>query len=92
MDLSRVTTDENFTFYRKPELEEITTYVVEEDYITLDSADMYNMSVNASGKIGWTTNTLQYAHRPSTHTIGVITEQYQSYLRNHQISYLMSGE
>ena len=25
----RVTTDENFTFYRKPELEEITTNVVE---------------------------------------------------------------
>ena len=92
----RVTTDENFTFYRKPELEEITTNVVEGDYIALDSADMYYVSVDPSGKIGWTTNTLQYAHRPEAHIIEVITEKvshaYRSYLRNHQISYIIAGE
>ncbi|WP_199330257.1 hypothetical protein [Dysgonomonas sp. GY617] len=70
----RVTTDENFTFYRIPDLDDNAPMVPDGDYVAIDDADMYYISVDASGKIGWTSNTLHYADRPVAHIVEVLTE------------------
>lgn len=92
----RVTTDENFTFYKKPDLDETITEVPEGDYIAKDNADMYYVSVDASGRIGWESNTLNYADRPSAHIIEILTEKasiaYRAFLRRLNISYIIAGQ
>lgn len=52
----RVTTDENFTFYRKPDLEEQVSEVPGGDFVAVKEAGMYYVSVDASGWrfINWT--------------------------------------
>lgn len=91
----RVTTDENFTFYRKPDLDENAPTVPEGDYVAVKGAKMHYVSVDASGKIGWTTNTLHYANRPAAHIIEVLTERatnaYRAFLRKNKISYIIAG-
>jgi riboflavin biosynthesis pyrimidine reductase len=92
----RVTTDENFTFYRKPKLDENAVAVSEGDYVAVKDAKMHYVSVDASGKIGWTSNTLQYADRPAAHIIEVLTERasnaYRALLRKLDISYIIAGK
>lgn len=48
----RVTTDDNFTFYEKPELDENAPAVPEGDFMAKKS-NMYYVSVDPSGKLGW---------------------------------------
>lgn len=92
----RVTTDENFTFYRKPDLDENAPIVPEGDYVAVKGANMHYVSVDASGKIGWTTNTLHYANRPAAHIIEILTERatnaYRAFLRKNEISYIIAGK
>lgn len=92
----RVTTDENFTFYRQPELDEHAPQVPEGDFVAEAHASMYYVSVDASGRIGWETNTLHYANRPAAHIIEVLTERtsnaYRAFLRKLGISYVIAGE
>lgn len=92
----RVTTDENFTFYRTPDVNENAPQVPEGDYIAVNDAPMYYVSVDASGKIGWTANTLNYENRPTAHIIEVITGKasnaYRDFLRRLGISYIIAGE
>lgn len=91
----RVTTDENFTFYRIPDLDDNAPRVPDGDYVAIDDADMYYISVDASGKIGWTSNTLHYADRPAAHIVEVLTEgvsnAYRAFLRKFNISYIIAG-
>ena len=47
----RVTTDDNFTFYKKPELDENAPAVPDGDYVA-KKAGMYYVSVDPSGKLG----------------------------------------
>lgn len=54
----RVTTEENFTNYHKSDVNENAPQVFEGDYITVKDAPMYYVSADASGKVGWTTNTI----------------------------------
>lgn len=92
----RVTTDENFTFYRKPDLDENAPNVPVGDYVAVKGAKMHYVSVDASGKIGWTTNTLHYANRPAAHIIEILTERatnaYRAFLRKNEISYIIAGK
>lgn len=92
----RVTTDENFTHYRKPDLDENAPPVPEGDYVAVKGAAMHYVSVDASGRIGWDTNTLKYKDRPAAHIIEVLTEKasnaYRAFLRNKQISYIIAGK
>lgn len=46
----RVTTDDNFTFYEKPELDETAPAVPEGDFVA-KKTDMYYVSVDPSGKL-----------------------------------------
>lgn len=92
----RVTTDENFTFYRKPVLNDNTVLVPEGDYVAVNDASMYYVSVDTSGRLGWENNTLHYADRPAAHIIEVLSEHvdkaYRAFLRERKISYIIAGE
>ena len=89
----RVTTDDNFTFYEKPALDENAPAVPEGDYIA-KKADMYYVSVDPSGKLGWKDATLHYEDT-TAHVIEVLTERagnaYKAFLRGLGISYIIAG-
>ncbi|WP_303237334.1 RibD family protein [uncultured Bilophila sp.] len=92
----RVTTDENFTFYEKPELDENAPPVPDGDYVAVNGATMHYVSVDPSGKIGWKSNMLHYADRPAAHVIEVLTEKasnaYRAFLRKRELSYIIAGK
>lgn len=90
----RVTTDDNFTFYEKPELDENAPAVPDGDYVA-KSADMYYVSVDPSGKLGWENSTLTYIDT-TAHVIEVLTGKatnaYKDFLHRLGISYIIAGE
>lgn len=92
----RVTTDENFTHYRKPDLDENASAVPEGDHVAVADAPMYYVSVDGSGRLGWESNTLRYKDRPPAHVIEVLTEKasnaYRAFLRKMEISYIVAGK
>lgn len=89
----RVTTDDNFTFYEKPELDENAAPVPEGDFVA-KQAGMYYVSVDPSGKLGWKSSTLTYVDT-TAHIIEVLTEKagnaYKAFLRKLGISYIIAG-
>lgn len=90
----RVTTDDNFTFYEKPELNENAPTVPDGDFVA-KKADMYYVSVDPSGKLGWKNSTLTYVDT-TAHVIEVLTEKasnaYKDFLRRLGISYIIAGQ
>ena len=90
----RVTTDDNFTFYEKPVLNEHAPLVPEGDYVAKQS-EMYYVSVDPSGKLGWKDSTLTYIDT-TAHVIEVLTgrasNEYKDFLRRLSISYILAGE
>lgn len=91
----RVTTDDNFTFYKKPALDETVPPVPEGDFLADTHAGMYYVSVDPSGKLGWESNRLTYVDT-TAHVLEVLTGQasnaYKAFLRKLQISYIIAGE
>jgi len=89
----RVTTDDNFTFYKKPELNEQAAPVSEGDFVA-KQAPMYYVSVDPSSKLGWKDSTLTYIDT-TAHVIEVLTEKasnaYKDFLRRLGISYIIAG-
>ena len=92
----RVTMEENFTHYQTPVLDEFAPVYPREDYVAVSDAEMYIVSADPSGKVGWQTNTVNYAERPAAHVIEVLTEKvsdaYLAFLRKRKISYIFAGE
>lgn len=92
----RVTADDNFTFYKTPDLDENAPAVPEGDFVVETGAEMYYVSVDPKGRLGWTYNTLHYANRPAAHIIEVLTGKasnaYCAYLRKYGISYIFAGD
>lgn len=90
----RITTDDNFTFYEKPELNEEAAKVPEGDYIA-KKTDMYYVSIDPSGRLGWKSSTLTYIDT-TAHVIEVLTEKatnaYKDFLRQRGISYIIAGK
>lgn len=90
----RVTTDDNFTFYEQPVLDEAASVVPEGDFVS-KRTNMYYVSVDPSGKLGWKHATLTYGDT-TAHVIEVLTEKagnaYKAFLRNLGISYIIAGE
>lgn len=90
----RVTTDDNFTFYEKPQLDENAPLVPEGDFVA-EKTDMYYVSVDPSGKLGWKSSTLTYVDT-TAHVIEVLTEKasndYKAFLRKLGISYIIAGK
>lgn len=91
----RVTTDDNFTFYKKPVLDENAPIVPKGDFIAQPNASMYYVSVDPSGKLGWESNTLTYIDI-TAHVLEVLTGKasnaYKAFLRKLGISYIIAGE
>ncbi|CAM5570987.1 hypothetical protein RLIN73S_05663 [Rhodanobacter lindaniclasticus] len=90
----RVTTDDNFTHYRKPALDEDAS-APEGDYVAVADAPMHYVSIDPSGKLGWDTNTVKYEARPPAHVVEVLTGKagpaYRAFLRRMGISYIIAG-
>lgn len=90
----RITTDDNFTFYKKPDLDENAAKVPEGDYIA-KKTDMYYVSIDPSGRLGWKSSTLTYIDT-TAHVIEVLTEKaanaYKDFLRRLGISYIIAGK
>lgn len=91
----RVTTDENFTFYEKPDLREEDTIVEDGDHVIKPLSSMYYVSIDPSGKLGWKLNTLTYVDTKA-HVLEVLTEKasnaYKAFLRRKKIPYIIAGK
>lgn len=91
----RVTTDDNFTFYKAPALEETALPVPEGDFVADAHAGMYYVSIDPSGKLGWESNQLTYVDT-TAHVLEVLTGKasnaYKAFLRKRNISYIIAGE
>lgn len=92
----RVTMDDNFTFYEKPELPKQTDRIPHDDYVARKDAKSYVVAVDPSGRLGWKENNIHgYAKRPPAHIIEVLTDRvsdaYLAYLRKLGISYIFAG-
>lgn len=91
----RVTTDDNFTNYQKPELDDNAPLVPEGDFIAVNNAEKYYVSVDPSGRLGWKSNTLTYGDT-TAHVLEVLTGKasnaYKAFLRKLNISYMIAGE
>ena len=90
----RVTTDDNFTFYEKPELDENAPTVPEGDFVARKS-DMYYVSIDLSGRLGWKSHVLTYEDTTAD-VIEVLNSRasnaYKAFLRRLGISYVIAGE
>lgn len=91
----RVTTDDNFTHYEKPELDDTAAPVPAGDFAAQPGAGMFYVSVDPSGKLGWKQNELTYIDT-TAHVIEVLTGKatnaYKAFLRKLGISYIIAGE
>ena len=67
-----------------------------EDYIAAADANNYIISLDPKGELGFHSNYIQRKNRPKSHVIEVLTEgvtnDYLSYLRELNISYLFAGK
>lgn len=90
----RITTDDNFTFYEKPDLEADAPQVPEGDFVARRSG-MYYVSIDLSGKLGWKSHTLTYEDT-TAEVIEVLSgnasNAYKAFLRRLGISYIIVGE
>lgn len=91
----RVTTDDNFTHYAAPNLPASHEPVPDGDYICDTGEDMYYISVDPSGKLGWTEDRIHYAGM-NPKVIEILTEKasdaYKAFLRSLHIPYLICGD
>lgn len=91
----RVTTDDNFTFYKKPVLDENAPPVPEGDFIAQPDFGMFYVSIDPHGRLGWEDATLHYVDT-TAHVIEVLTAQasntYKAFLRKLGISYIIAGD
>lgn len=91
----RITTDDNFTMYKNPVLDENVPIVPTGDYVAKPDFSMYYVSIDPSGRLGWESDTLHYIST-TAHVIEVLTEKasnaYKAFLRKLGISYLIVGK
>src|SRR5699024_2891463 len=91
----RKTTDDNRSEKLEPDLNENTALVPEEDFVAIDNAPQYYVSIDSSGKLAWPDNEVEYGNVRS-HIISVLTKRasnsYKDYLRCNNISYVIAGD
>lgn len=91
----RITTDDNFTFYREPALDENAPEVPEGDFIQNTGRPMYYVSIDPSGRLGWESHTVTYQDTTAA-VLEVLTGRasnaYKAFLRSLGIPYLIAGE
>ncbi|MHA2788580.1 dihydrofolate reductase family protein [Corynebacterium sp. S7] len=91
----RVTTDDNFTHYKKPQLDGNAPEVPEGDFIANRNADKYYIAIDASGKLAWESSEMRY-QTTDAHVLEVLTNKasnaYKAFLRNLGVSYVICGD
>lgn len=91
----RTTTDDNFTFYKKPDLDQNAPQVPAGDFVIPTKFDKYYISIDPHGRLAWQSNELVYQ---TTHAqvLEVLTGQasnaYKAFLRHKNIPYIISGK
>lgn len=89
------TTTKEFTDFRQPLLEEVQE-VPAGDFIADDHAELYYVSVDVDGEIGWESGTFSNRGRTPAHVIEILTAStpisYKAYLRKKGVSYIIAGE
>ena len=89
------TTTKEFTGFRRPVLESAGE-VPEGDFIADDRAELYYISVDVGGEIGWTSGIFRNKGRAPAHVIEILTAAtsaaYKAYLRKTGVSYIIAGE
>lgn len=90
----KTTTEDNMTFYKKPILDKDADIVPAGDYVAIESAPMYYLSIDARGELAFEDNFSPYGG-VNSHIIEVLTEQasnaYKHFLRKKKISYIIAG-
>lgn len=90
----RVTTDDNFTHYRQPDLIPNAPPVPPGDFVARQ-APMYYVSIDPKGKLGWQSDTLTY-ETTTAHVVEVLTEEasndYKAFLLRLGVSYIIAGK
>lgn len=90
----RITTDDNFTLYEQPDLDENAAPVPEGDYVPTTEAPLWYISIDPHGRLGWKENYLEYAGR-TARVLEVLTEDasnaYRTFLRRLEIPYIICG-
>jgi riboflavin biosynthesis pyrimidine reductase len=90
----RVSTDDNFTHCRKPDLNESADIVPEGDFVAEAQAPMYYVALDPAGRLGWEENHVDYGGVRS-HVVSVLTAKasnaYKDLLRRLGISYVIAG-
>lgn len=91
----RTTTDDNFTNYQKPVLNENIPEVPQGDFIIDTKLDKYYISIDPAGKLAWESNTLTYRDTKAQ-VLEVLTEKasnaYKAFLREKNIPYIVAGK
>ncbi len=91
----RVSTDDNFTHYREPDLDESAAIVPEGDFVAEAHAPMYYVALDPAGRLGWQQNYVDYGSLRS-HVVSVLTERasnaYKGLLQRLGISYVIAGK
>ncbi len=91
----KYTTEDNMTFYKTPQVNEDAAEVPAGDFIAVEDAQMYYLSIDARGELAFETNTSEYGN-VSSHIVEILTEQatnaYKDFLRRKNISYIIAGE
>lgn len=91
----RISTDDNFTHYREPDLNESAAPVPEGDFVAEAHAPMYYVALDPAGRLGWQTHHVDYGGVRS-HVVSVLTEKasnaYRDLLRRLGISYVIAGK
>ncbi|HEL7629148.1 TPA: RibD family protein [Stenotrophomonas maltophilia] len=90
----RVSTDDNFTHDRQPDLNPSADTVPEGDFVAEAHAPMYYVALDPTGRLGWQENHVDYGGVRS-HVVSVLTEKasnaYKDLLRRLGISYVIAG-
>lgn len=89
------TTTKEFTDFREPVLEKAGE-VPDGDFVADDGAELYYISVDVDGEIGWESGTFRNKRRAPAHVIEILTAStqaaYKAYLRKTGVSYIIAGE
>lgn len=90
----RVTTDDNFTHYASPALDEGAAEVPAGDFLPVRDAEKYYISIDPAGTLGWESPDLTY-QTTDAHVLEVLTDRasnaYRAFLRKLGISYIIAG-
>lgn len=83
-----------FTDHVRPVLEDGSS-VPDGDFVADDQAELYYVSVDTEGEIGWESGTFANRGRTPAHVIEVLTDSisasYKAYLRKRGVSYILAG-